>query len=94
VPKEILYVLFGVLVLGFILVCEKHGEETLDLEKALVEERGRDSGYKKKFEEAMLEVDQLKSEVEKSQATLKQCVKEVETCGSVQYVSHALRIKR
>lgn len=93
-PKEILYVLFGILVLGFFLVCDKHGEETLELERALAEERGADNLYKDKFESALKEIDQLKAEVEKSQAVLNQCEKEVITCSSVQYVSHALKIKR
>lgn len=93
-PKEILYVLFGVLVLGFVALFSKHSEEIQELERALIEERGRDSGYKKELDAAVVKVDELKSEVEKYQAVLKQCEKEVETCSSVQYVTRALKIKR
>jgi phage-related tail protein len=94
VPKEILYVICAVLFVGFVTIWEKRNEEVIELEQALTKERVGDIGYKEALSKAQAEVGALKAEVEKSTAVLQQCVKEVETCSSVQYVSHALRIKR
>lgn len=86
-PKAVLYVICGVLFVGFVAIWEKHNEEILELEQAL-------SGNKKELDKALSEIDDLKAQVEKSQAVLQQCVKEVEVGSSVSYISNALKIKR
>lgn len=93
-PKAVLYVICGVLFVGFVAIWEKHNEEILELEQALSKERNGEVGYKKELDKALSEIDDLKAQVEKSQAVLQQCVKEVEVGSSVSYISNALKIKR
>lgn len=93
-PKVVLYVICGVLFVGFVAIWEKHNEEILELEQALSKERNGEVGYKKELDKALSEIDDLKAQVEKSQAVLQQCVKEVEVGSSISYISNALKIKR
>lgn len=92
--KEILFVVCGLLFIGFIAIWKERNEEVTELEDALSKERVGDIGYKEKLDKAQAEIGALKAEIEKSTAVLQQCVKEVETCSSIEYASRALRIKR